>query len=62
MEELEKVKLSDATDYLIEELMNNYNLNKTTARNLLANILLRNLVIEEIKSMADYITGREDKE
>ncbi len=62
MEELEKVKLSDATDYLIEELMNDYNLNKTTARNLLANILLRNLVIEEIKSMADYITGREDKE
>lgn len=61
MEELEKVKLSDATDYLIEELMNDYNLNKTTARNLLANILLRNLVIEEIKSMADYITGREDK-
>lgn len=62
MEELEKVKLSDATDYLIEELMNDYNLNKTTARNLLANILLRNLVIEEIKSMADYITGREYKE
>ena len=62
MEELEKVKLSDATDYLIEELMNDYNLNKTTARTLLANILLRNLVIEEIKSMADYITGREDKE
>ena len=62
MEELEKVKLSDATDYLIEELMNDYNLNKTTARNLLANILLRNLVIEEIKSMADYIPGREDKE
>ena len=62
MEELEKVKLSDATDYLIEELMNDYNLNKTTARNLLANILLRNLLIEEIKSMADYITGREDKE
>lgn len=62
MEELEKVKLSDATDYLIEELMNDYNLNKTTARNLLANILLRNLVIEEIKSMADYITGRDDKE
>ena len=62
MEELERVKLSDATDYLIEELMNDYNLNKTTARNLLANILLRNLVIEEIKSMADYITGREDKE
>lgn len=62
MEELEKVKLSDATDYLIEELMNDYNLNKTTARNLLANILLRNLVIEEIKNMADYITGREDKE
>lgn len=51
-----------ATDYLVIQLMERYGIGKITARKLLADILLRNVVEEEIYLMGDYIMGRNDEE
>ena len=57
---MEEIKLSEATDFMIEELMIEFNISKAKARKLLANALFRNLVINEIKNEADYILQQED--
>ena len=57
-----RVTMELATDYLVIQLIERYGIGKITARKLLANILLRNVVEEEIYSMGDYIMGRDDEE
>ena len=57
---MEEIKLSEATDFMIEELMIEFNISKAKARKLLANALFRNVVINEIKNEADYILQQED--
>ena len=57
---MEDIKLSVATDYIIYKLMEQHDLTRAQARKLLANVLLRNIVLEEIYKMGDFITGAED--
>ena len=57
---MEEIKLSEATDFMIEELITEFNISKAKARKLLANALFRNVVINEIKNEADYILQQED--
>ena len=52
---MEDLKLSEATEYLIEDLMNECAISRAKARKLLANVLFRNIVIAEIKNEADYV-------
>ena len=57
-----RVTMELATDYLVLQLMERYGIGKITARRLLANILLRNVVEEEIYNMGDYIMWEDDGE
>jgi len=57
---MDEISLKDATDYLIDELMQEFKISKAKARKLLANALLYNVVINEIKDQADYILHQED--
>ena len=49
-----------ATKYIVIELMERYGIGKIKARKLLANILLRNIVLEEIYEMGDYIMNGDE--
>ena len=57
---MDEISLKDATDYLIDELIQEFKISKAKARKLLANALLYNVVINEIKDQADYIPHQED--
>ena len=56
---MEDIKLSEATNFIIEELMQEFAISRGEARKLLANALYRNVVINEIKNEADYILEKE---
>ena len=56
---MEDIKLSEATNFMIEELMKEFSISRGVARKLLANVLYRNIVISEIKNEADYILDKE---
>lgn len=56
---MEDIKLSEATNFMIEELMTEFNISRGVARKLLANVLYRNIVISEIKNEAEYILEKE---
>ena len=57
---MEDYKLNDATNMMVEELMEDFGLTRPKARKLLANVLYHNIVIAEIKNEAAWILETED--
>lgn len=57
---MEDLKLSEATNFVIEDLMMEFKISRPKARTLLANVLYRNIVLNEIKDEANYILIAEE--
>ena len=51
------VNLKDATDYLVEELIKNYNVSQRDAKRLLAECLIRSAICDEILGTANSLLG-----
>lgn len=57
---MEDIKLNDAINMMVEELMDEFGMVRPKARKLLANVLYHNIVIAEIKNEAAWILEKED--
>lgn len=57
----EKITLSEATNFIIDLIMRRHQLTRAAARKLLAESLCRNIVVEEVLSMTDFIVDCEMK-
>lgn len=60
MQDLYELTMAQATESVIEEIMEACNVNKKMAMVILKNTLLYNCVIEEIVSQAEFLTGHDE--
>lgn len=57
----EGVGYKEATDFVIEKIMNRYSISRKSALKLYAEAIIRNCVIDELMGECDYLIGWEEK-